>query len=146
MDNIRKIWIVRLAAVLVWLTLFKWCQIQILSMCVFFFLQTAELDDIIFDTDTMPINGATINGNFRKRAASAPSDALEEKNAFVKNILFDVCSDFERTLERTSTRKRSTPNYNGNHLVPMVFLFAFFVFFSHSITDLNVWVFRFGSV
>lgn len=141
-----KIWIVRLAVVLVRLTLFKWCQILIFN--VFFFLQTAELDDIVFDTDAMPINGATINGNFRKRAASAPSDALEEKNAFVKNILFDVCSDFERTLERTSSRKRSTPNYNGNHLVPMVFIFFFFSFFlfSSSISDLNVWVFRFGSV
>lgn len=88
-----------------------------------FFIQTAELDDIVFDTDTTPINGATINGNFRKRAASAPSDALEEKNAFVKNILFDVCSDFERTLERASSRNRSTPNYNGMHLALMVFHF-----------------------
>lgn len=29
---------------------------------------------------------------------------MQEKNAFVKDILFDVCSDFERTFERTKKR------------------------------------------
>lgn len=38
-----------------------------------------------------------------------------EKNEFVKDILFDVCSDFDRTFERTKKRHHHDINERNNY-------------------------------
>lgn len=41
---------------------------------------------------------------FEQHALKTSTFESHEKNEFVKDILFDVCSDFDRTFERTKKR------------------------------------------
>lgn len=89
-------------------------------------IQAPEIDDSVFRGQFQSQNERenrlsvdnyqnvdTVEYGFRKRCASAPTDVSDEQNEFVKNILFDVCSDFERTLERASVRETRKKKFSG---------------------------------
>ena len=80
--------------------------------------QTHEFDDHVFREgppvserrSTFNIQQIKQNYDARCRAASVPTCESEEKSAFVDDILYDVCSDFERTLERTKKKHHDYPS------------------------------------
>lgn len=87
--------------------------------------QSTEITDSVFQTESGALDSKT-NGydhtfGFRKRCASAPSERDVEQNEFMKNVFFDVCSDFERTLERASVRQSRRRRTVGKLLTPSLF-------------------------
>lgn len=49
-------------------------------------------------------------------STSTPVKNRAEQDDFVNNILYDVCTDFERTLERASMRTKKPSTKNGKNI------------------------------
>lgn len=66
-------------------------------------LNSVNYNNAAQDFDSIDSNEQSL---IRKRASSMPVMTMKENSAFVKDILFDVCSDFERTLERSLSNSK----------------------------------------
>lgn len=71
--------------------------------------------------DNIDSSYRSIDRNFEQRTiasavTSTPVKNRSEQDDFVNNILYDVCTDFERTLERTSMRTKKRSPENGKQM------------------------------
>lgn len=56
---------------------------------------------------------------------STPVKSRTAQDDFVNNILYDVCTDFERTLERASMRTKKHTTENGKHFYQFLYILLF---------------------
>lgn len=77
--------------------------------------------------DNIDANERLIDQKFKQHlitsgaVTSTPVKNRTEQDEFVNNILYDVCTDFERTLERASMRTKKHCPENGENLYHIFF-------------------------